>query len=124
MLRFDPVSLKKWKVQGITEVSSFVVARGCAGSKVEIRVGKSTNCNTKIQIDSNLACWIPEKDIALFENAFLTASGKKWIIKSDKINSRCGCSESFSLRTHDIKKDKIALFKLKMKQAKEGVHRD
>lgn len=124
MLRFDPVSLKAWKAKGITEISCFMVARGCAGSKIEVIEGKSPHCDTQININEHLVCWIPQTDVLLFENAFITASGKKWLIKSQAINTRCGCSESFALKTGNPKIDKIALLKLKMKQAKEGVHTD
>ena len=54
--------------------------------------------------------------------AYITHTGKKWIMKSDSVLTRCGCGRSFGIATGDSKIDKIRLLKSKLAKSKGVSH--
>jgi len=68
-----------------------------------------------IQIqDSDILCYANPERIKILEGAFITGVNGKWILKSNSILTRCGCSKSFSIRSGNPIKDKIQLLKSKL----------
>ena len=43
----------------------------------------------------NISIYTKEQDRKILENAYITFTGEKWILKSDEILTRCGCGKSF-----------------------------
>ncbi len=70
-----------------------------------------------------LSVWVNKNEESLFSEAFISWNGKKWILKSEAINTRCGCGSSFSVKSGNTLHDKIERTKLAIKQKKEGIHK-
>lgn len=98
MLRLDPKSLISWRERGIHTISCIVTDSGCAGHKIMITEEGNTNLDSILEQDG-LIIHLSKKYLPFLEHATLTWTGKKWIAKSDQINTRCGCGSSFSLKS-------------------------
>ncbi len=121
MIRFDPTTRASWKERGVHTISCIVTDSGCAGHKIMIREEGNNNLDFILEQDG-LIIHLSEKYLPFLEDSTLTWTGKKWIAKSDMINTRCGCGSSFSLKSWNALQDRISQMKLAMKQKKEGVH--
>jgi hypothetical protein len=63
-----------------------------------------------------------QSTLPYLDGSMITWTGKKWILTSEKINTRCGCGSSFSLKSGNAIQDKIAQMRLAIKEKKEGIH--
>lgn len=58
----------------------------------------------------------------ILKDTYITFTGSKWIMKSEKILTRCGCGKSFGLKTGNSSLDKIKLLKSKIAKSKKKHH--
>lgn len=121
MITFDSKSIASWKERQITAISCIITDSGCAGHKIQIKEERDPLLNYSFSIDS-LRVYLRKEDEKLLEKSRITWTGKKWILTSDKINTRCGCGSSFSLKSGNAIQDKIAKIKLIIKEKNEGTH--
>jgi hypothetical protein len=63
---------------------------------------------------SDIEIHVHSEYIALLDHAVISFALGKWILKSDDILTRCGCGTSFSLKTGNIRIDKLRLLKSKL----------
>ena len=121
MIRFDKNTENSWKERSIKNISIRITNTGCAGHKIQVEEWINPDIqNSIIQGDMNL--YISVSDLNQLENSLLTWTGKKWILVSEKIHTRCGCGSSFSLKSGNPIQDKITQMKLAMKEKKEWIH--
>jgi hypothetical protein len=117
MVQFDKNTLRDWKNRGILDITLSLVDGGCAGSRVSVIEG-STEVSSQEKIE-DINIHYADSEKSLFKSAIISQVRNKWILKSQDINTRCGCGSSFSLKTDNPIQDKIARMKLAMKQKKE-----
>jgi Fe-S cluster assembly iron-binding protein IscA len=121
MIHFDKKTLEQWKKDGTQNISIFFYESGCAGTKIKVELEKIPSCNQEI-IQGFLCISLKSNEFHLIDEWRITQVGKKWIFTSPKINTRCGCWSSFSLKSESPLQDKIAQMKLAMKQKRDGIH--
>ena len=120
-MKFDKATLEIWKKEGVKNVSCTFVEKGCAGTKIQVSTEILPSTEHTFTQDDILIYVRPE-EASFFMRSTLTHVGSKWIVKSEDINTRCGCGSSFSLKSLNPIQDKIARMKLAIKQKKEGIH--
>lgn len=121
MIKFDPKTIASWKERNITAISCIVTNTGCAGHKIRIQEGRDALIDFSVGQDG-MTLHISEKDWHTLDGSMITWTGKKWILTSNSVNTRCGCGSSFSLKTGNPLQDKVAQMKLAIKEKKEGIH--
>jgi Fe-S cluster assembly iron-binding protein IscA len=121
MIRFDPRTLTSWHDRGIDAISITITDTGCAGHKVRVEEGSDESMDHIVHQDG-IKISLMHSTFSYLDGSMITWTGKKWILTSEKINTRCGCGSSFSLKSWNAIQDKIAQMKLVMKEKKEGVH--
>ncbi len=115
MIQFDSASRSDWEKRGIQNMSIIFVDAWCAGTEIRVTEGVIWENMMPIQVqDSAVVCYTHPDKMSVLEWAFVTKLKWKWILKSDSILTRCGCSKSFSLKSHNVMADKISLLKSKL----------
>ncbi len=122
MIRFDPKTLTSWKERNIENISISITDTGCAWHKIKVEEKSNPLMNHTIKQD-NISISLMEGHLWLLESSMVTWTGKKWILTSEKINTRCGCGSSFSIKSGNAIQDKVTQMKLAMKEKKEGIHK-
>ena len=123
MLQFDPETCRNWQQTNITRVSIEFASTGCEGTSVKVHEdvildGYKLVCH----INAGTAIYSKKSSMHLLENAYITHTGNKWIMKSESILTRCGCGKSFGIKTGDPKIDKIRLLKSQLAKKKLVQH--
>jgi hypothetical protein len=77
---FDPHTLRDWETRGITDVSCFLIERGCAGEKVSVVEGIEPSMDDSSLSQSSLTFHTRTSEVSFFSNIRITHVGNKWII--------------------------------------------
>ena len=120
-IHFDSQILKKWKENNVKNISIAIIARWCAGNKIQIT--EWTIDGNAVHIYESLSIHYEKKYESVLNGSRLTWTGKKWILTSLSIHARCGCGSSFSLKSGNPLQDKLTQIKLAMKQKRDGIHK-
>ena len=123
MLKFDPITLADWKTRDIRSISLEFIASGCEGTSIAIH--ECTILPSYIPIPNgslDIVVYIADWGEPTLSGAYITRTGKKWIMKSESVLTRCGCGRSFGIATWDNKIDKIRLLKSKLAKSKWVSH--
>ncbi|MBX9808939.1 hypothetical protein K2X92_00935 [Candidatus Gracilibacteria bacterium] len=120
MLKFDPQTYTTWKEKGVGNISIEFISSGCEGTSIKISENTITDGFSLLNNGEthHIAIYTKEQDQKILENAYITHTGGKWILKSEEILTRCGCGKSFGIKTGDPKIDKIRLLKSKLSKSK------
>jgi Fe-S cluster assembly iron-binding protein IscA len=98
MLKFDPITLADWQTRHIDTISIEFVVSGCEGTSIVIH--EDTVLPGYMQIEYvDLSVYAPSAQISVLQDAYITRTGKKWIMKSESVLTRCGCGRSFGIAT-------------------------
>ena len=123
MLKFDPITLTDWQSRNIRSISLEFITSGCEGTSIVIH--ESTILTSYIPIPNGsldvVVYMLPGGESTLTD-AYITHTGKKWIMKSESVLTRCGCGKSFGIATGDNKIDKIRLLRSKLAKSKGVSH--
>lgn len=119
---FDSRTLSDWQARGITDVSCFLVNRGCAGEKVQIQEGIEQTMDTRSIGQNSITFHTRSSEADFFRDIRITQSGKKWIVSGDVVNTHCGCGSSFARKTGNPLQDKARRMKELIRQKKEKAH--
>ena len=98
MIQFDPHTLASWKERHISHISIIVTDTGCAGHKIRIEEGVHIDTDSTLEQDG-LTLSMKREYLASLDGSRITHTGKKWILTSSEVNTRCGCGSSFSLKS-------------------------
>lgn len=123
--RLDKNTIREFEESGIQEIQCSFIQSGCAGTK--IRVTPISEESEKIWmiahvIHENLICYFKPSEVQQFDGAIITKAQGKWIFTSSKINTRCSCGSSFSLKTGDKMKDAIRKFQAMKQKSNHNTH--
>ena len=119
---FDPHTLRDWETRGITDVSCFLIARGCAGEKVQVQEWVTDGMDKKIKGQNSITFHTRTSEADFFQDIRITRSGSKWIVVGDAVNTHCGCGSSFARKSGNPIQDKVARMKELIRQKKEKAH--
>lgn len=117
MIRFDPKTFASWKEKHVYSIAISITNTGCAWHKIQIEEELNPHMDHIIKQD-DLTISLMQEHLSLLEWSLVTWTGKKWILTSNKINTRCGCGSSFSIKSGNDIQDKITQMKLAMKEKK------
>jgi Fe-S cluster assembly iron-binding protein IscA len=117
MLKFDPITLADWKSRNIHTISIEFVASGCEGTSIVIHEDTVLPGYTPME-HVDISVYTPSTQVSVLQDAYITKTGKKWIMKSESVLTRCGCGRSFGIATGDSRTDKIRLLKSKLSKSK------
>lgn len=120
MLKIVAPVWKKWKEKNLSCVSLEFVSKGCEGTTIVVHEDIQSDWYILLFEESGIAIYADPEKQSLLENATLSQGGEKWILAHEDILTRCGCGKSFSLKSGNIREDKIKL--LKSKLAKKWAH--
>ncbi len=119
---FDSRTISDWQTRGITDVSCFLVARGCAGEKVQVEEWISPWMDTKTIGQNSITFHTRTSESDFFESIRITRSWSKWIVSGDAVNTHCGCGSSFARKTGNPLQDKARHMRELIRQKKEKAH--
>lgn len=119
---FDKNTLLDWQTRGITDVSCFLIARGCAGEKVQVEEWIADGMDKKIKNQNSITFHTRSSEVDFFSDIRITRSGNKWIVSWDAVNTHCGCGSSFSRKSWNPIIDKARRMKELIRQKKEKAH--
>ncbi len=123
MLKFDPITISDWQSRNIRSISLEFIASGCEGTSIQVHENIILPSYIPIPNGSiDIVVYIAEWGESTLTDAYITHTGKKWIMKSDSVITRCGCGKSFGIATGDSKVDKIRLLKSKLAKSKWVSH--
>lgn len=123
MLKFDPQTYLTWKQAGIHHISIEFIASGCEWTSIKIH--ENTKLNEYIEITwthQDIQIFAHPSNSKILDNAYITHTWNKWIMKSEEVLTRCGCGKSFWIKTGDPKIDKLRLLKSKLAKNKSTHH--
>ncbi|MDD5376954.1 MAG: hypothetical protein PHH16_02445 [Candidatus Gracilibacteria bacterium] len=104
----DKNSIRSFSDTGIHSVFISFVQSGCAGTKVSIQTEFSETGLVSSPITRELTAFYREEEKEALEQGQITFAKGKWIFSSKKVQSRCGCGESFSFEKKLIDPKKLA----------------
>jgi len=119
---FDKNTIIDWEARGITDVSCFLVARGCAWEKIQVTEWVVEGMDKKTISQNNITFHTRSFESDFFSDIRITRSWVKWIVSWEAINTHCGCGSSFSRKTGNLLQDKVARMKELIRQKKEKAH--
>lgn len=119
---FDKSTIADWQTRGITDVSCFLIARGCAGEKVQVQEGMADGMDKKTKGHNGITFHTRTSESDFFQDIRITRSRTKWIVTGDAVNTHCGCGSSFVRKTGNPLQDKARLMKEIIRQKKEKAH--
>jgi hypothetical protein len=122
MLKFDPQTILDWKARNIELISVEFTQAGCEGTSIWIRENVILNDFSNLDNEYWILIYCDSNKKEILNNAYITHTGVKWIMKSDDVLTRCGCGKSFGIKTGDSKIDKIKLLKAKLSKNKKAHH--
>jgi hypothetical protein len=109
-IKFDPITLKKWKKENIVQVFCHLVSGGCAGTKINISpfniLRHLTENECIFATIEGIAIFALNTEKKIFDTAYISFANNKWICVSESVNTRCGCGKSISLKTGNPLQDK------------------
>jgi hypothetical protein len=121
MLQISKHILDDWNTRWVTRVSLELVEKGCEGTTLLVHEDQIPEGTAPLSyLLSGIEIYTKQEHISLFDHAVISSALGKWILKSEDVLTRCGCGKSFSLKTGNIRADKIRL--LKSKLAKKQHH--
>ncbi len=114
-MRIDKNTLEDWNNRWVTLVTIELINAGCDGTEIRIHewVYKDTYRGISIE-NSDITAYVSDSNKSIFENAILTKVKGKWLLKSEEVLTHCGCGKSFSLKSGNLRADKIKLLKSKL----------
>jgi hypothetical protein len=77
---FDPHTLRDWETRGITDVSCFLIERGCAGEKVSVIEGIEPDMDDNSMSQNNITFHTRTSEVSFFSGIRITHAGAKWIV--------------------------------------------
>jgi Fe-S cluster assembly iron-binding protein IscA len=119
---FDSHTIRDWEIRGITDVSCFLIERGCAWEKVSVVEGIEPDMDDKSMSQNSITFHTRDSEVSFFSDIRITHIGNKWIVAWDNINTHCGCGSSFARKTGNALEDKIVQMKEHIRQKKEKAH--
>ena len=119
---FDSRTISDWQTRGITDVSCFLIARGCAGEKVQVIEGIEADMDNSESNKHGITFHTRASESTFFQGIRITYVWQKWIVSWDNVNTHCGCGSSFSRKSGNPIQDKVARMKERMRQKKEKAH--
>lgn len=123
MLKFDPQTYLSWKQAGINRISIEFISSGCEWTSIRIHENTTLNeYNEMMGVNQDIQVFVHPSSSKILENAYITHTGNKWIMKSEEVLTRCGCGKSFWIKTGDPKIDKLRLLKSKLAKKKSTHH--
>ncbi|MBC7498526.1 hypothetical protein H7170_02670 [Candidatus Gracilibacteria bacterium] len=122
MLKFDPITLADWQSRHIGSISIEFIPSGCEGTSIAIHENMILPGYVTLPNSSDILTYTLPDSVLTLREAYITHTGKKWIMKSDSVLTRCGCGRSFGIATGDSKIDKIRLLKSKLAKSKGIIH--
>ncbi len=118
MLKFDPQTTTDWQTRNIENISIEFISSGCEGTSIKIHENMILDSYLSLDTGIKTTIYIDTNHKETLENAYITHTGGKWIMKSESVLTRCGCGKSFGIKTGDSKIDKIRLLKSKLASSK------
>jgi hypothetical protein len=119
---FDPHTIRDWETRGITDVSCFLIERGCAWEKVSVIEGIQSDMDDNSMSQNSITFHTRAIEMEFFSDIRITHAGAKWIVSWETVNTHCGCGSSFSRKTGNALQDKITRTKELIRQKKEKAH--
>ncbi len=92
---FDPATLADFELRGVTQVMVQLVARGCAGTKVEVIEEFDITGLESMSTTLQVCVYARLSDALRISGGRLTRALGKWIFSSPQVQNRCGCGTSF-----------------------------
>ena len=77
---FDPHTLRDWETRGLTDVSCFLIERGCAGEKVSVIEGIEPGMDDSSMSQNSITFHTRAIESVFFSDIRITHTGAKWIV--------------------------------------------
>jgi hypothetical protein len=77
---FDAHTIRDWETRGITDVSCFLIERGCAGQKVSVVEGIEMDMDNNSMSQNSITFHTRDSEASFFPDIRITHAGAKWIV--------------------------------------------